>query len=64
MTRTYPHNTDPKPKVAVYDRRGNILGYVSWNATSVGASKVAGRSCQYSRRFGSYAWVADDETAK
>ena len=43
--------------VLVLDKDGNKLGEVSQSATSIGASKIAGGSVEYSRRFGSYAWV-------
>lgn len=43
--------------VPVLDRAGNKLGEVAANATSTGASKIAGGPCEFSRRYGFWAWV-------
>ena len=50
-----------KESVPVYTEDGKLLGYVSKQATSIGASKVAGCPCEYVRKFGRYAWIAKEE---
>jgi hypothetical protein len=44
-------------RVPVYTKDGQIIGYVSQRATSVGASKLVGGRVEYSNRFGQYGWV-------
>ena len=45
--------------VPVYAKdRKTLLGRVSSRATSIGASKIAGAPCLWSRINGTYAWVA------
>jgi hypothetical protein len=46
------------PRIQVQDERGRVLGDVAANATSIGASKVAGRSCYFAQRNGQWVWVA------
>ena len=55
-----------KAKVPVYDKdRKKILGYVSKLATSIGASKLAGKghSAMHSKVDGKDAWVIKEEEA-
>lgn len=44
-------------KVNVYSESGTVLGTVSRQATSIGASKVAGGQVRLERVRGVYAWV-------
>jgi hypothetical protein len=46
------------PRVQVQDASGKVLGDVAANATSIGASKIAGRSCYFAQRAGKWVWVA------
>lgn len=46
------------PRVQVQDERGIVLGDVASNATSIGASKIAGRPCQFAQRNGKWVWAA------
>jgi hypothetical protein len=48
-----------KNRVQVFSKTGKLLGDVSRNASSIGASKVAGSACQLRRmQSGAYAWIA------
>jgi hypothetical protein len=46
-----------KQTVAVYGPKRRLVGYVSWNATSIGASKLTGQSMKRERVNGVYAWI-------
>ena len=50
-----------KQLVPVYTKDGKLLGYVSEQATSIGASKLAGCPCEYAHKLGRYAWIAKEE---
>jgi hypothetical protein len=44
--------------IPVYLPTGERLGQVPANATSIAASKLANAPCEFTRRFGFWAWVA------
>lgn len=46
------------PRIQVQDADGKVLGDVAANATSIGASKIAQRPCQFAQRNGKWVWVA------
>ena len=45
-------------RVEVQDESGKVLGDVASTATSIGASKIAGRPCHFAYRRGKWVWVA------
>ena len=45
-------------QVAVYSKEGKLIGHVSRQATSIGASKIAGAPCELRNKDGLYCWFA------
>ena len=45
--------------VPLYDKQGNVIGYVSKAITSIGASKaLKSKNAEYTLRYGKGGWVA------
>ena len=49
-----------KRRIPVLDKNGKQIGDVSVQATSVGASKIAGAPCQLACRLGVWVWIAKE----
>jgi len=54
-----------KKDVPVFDKDGNVIGYVYKSTTSIGAAKVAGtKSARFTKKNGVYGWIGFEDLKK